>query len=66
MSSVMYKCIKEMTVYDSQTKEPIEIEKGSQWRQTCISDIDSFQELRCDGIVIDLPDELVERHFKKM
>ena len=65
-SNVLYKCIKEITVYDQKTKDPIEVEKGSQWKQTCIESVDSFQELTCDGVVIELPDELVERHFKKV
>ena len=66
MPSIVYKCVKEITVYDQATKDPIEVEKGSEWKQTCISAADSFQELQCNGVVIDLPDELVERHFKKM
>lgn len=65
-SGVVYKCVKEMVVYDPKTKDPIEVKKGSQWKQTCIESIDSFQELACDGIVIALPDELIERHFKKL
>jgi hypothetical protein len=66
MASVMYKCVKEITVYDRMIKDPIEVEKGTQWQQTRIDSLDSFQELRCDGFVIELPDELVERHFKKV
>jgi hypothetical protein len=63
-TNVVYKCIKEMTTYDKKTKEQVDVTNGSQWKQTGIESAIAFQELSCDGLVIELPDELVERHFK--
>ena len=66
MRDTIYECVKAITVYDPKTKDPIDVVKGTKWKQTMIESVDSFQELTCNGIVIALPDELVERHFKKI
>jgi hypothetical protein len=66
MTDTIYKCTKEITVYDPKTKDQIDVEKGTRWKLTMIESVDSFQELTYNGVVIALPDELVERHFKKM
>ena len=65
MPNVVYECTKEITVYNAKTKDQIDVEKGTKWKLTLIESVDSFQVLTCDGIIIALPDELVERHFKK-
>ena len=66
MADTIYECAKGITVYDPKTKDPIEVIKGTKWKLTMIGSVDSFQELTCDGVVIALPDELIERHFKKV
>jgi hypothetical protein len=66
MSDITYECTKDFVVYDPSTKDPIEVAKGTHWRLTMIESVVSFQKLNCNGIEIALPDELVERHFKKI
>lgn len=66
MNNTTYECVKEITVYDPNTKDPIVVEKNTRWRLTLFGTADSFQELRSGDVVIALPDELVERHFKKV
>lgn len=66
MADTTYECTKGITVYDPKTKDPIEIVKGTKWKLTMIGSVDSFQALTCDGVAIAFPDELVERHFKKI
>ena len=66
MVDTTYECTKDIVVYDSQTKDPIEVIKGARWKLTMIESVVSFQELTCNGVTISLPDELVERHFKKI
>ena len=61
-----YECVKEMIVYNAKTKDPIDVKKGTKWKLTLIESVDSFQVLTCDAVNIALPDELVDRHFKKI
>ena len=65
MVDTTYECTKDIVVYDQSTKDPIEVTKGTRWKLTMIESVASFQELTCDNVVISLPDELVDRHFKK-
>ena len=66
MVDTTYECTKDILVYDPNTKDPIEVVKGTRWRLTMIESVVSFQELTCNNVTIALPDELVERHFKKI
>jgi hypothetical protein len=68
MADTIYECTKDIVVYiyNPNTKDPIEVIKGTRWTLTMIESVVSFQRLICNGIEIALPDELVERHFKKI
>ena len=66
MADITYECTKDFIVYDPSTKDPIKVVKGARWELTMIESVASFQELTCSGVTIALPDELVERHFKKI
>ena len=66
MYNTKYKCIKSFYVYDSQTQKPIKIERRSIWQLAWCGGERSFKELKSRKMVISLPDEYVERYFKKI
>lgn len=69
MYNTNYKCVKPLTLWfdgPDGKKKPYRVKRGTIWRLKWCGGQWSFKELTGPGIYLELPDEYVEKYFKKV